>query len=47
VEAELREASGTTFLVATHDMDVASRADRQLRLVDGALVDGDGGGAPR
>ena len=37
--AELREASLTTFLIATHDMDVAGRADRQLRLLDGVLVD--------
>jgi putative ABC transport system ATP-binding protein len=36
----LREVSGTTFLVATHDMGVASRADRQLRLVDGTLAGG-------
>jgi putative ABC transport system ATP-binding protein len=36
----LREFSGTTFLVATHDIGVASRADRQLRLVDGTLPGG-------
>jgi putative ABC transport system ATP-binding protein len=36
----LREVSGTTFLVATHDIGVASRADRQLRLVDGTLAGG-------
>ena len=36
----LREVSGTTFLVATHNMEVASRADRQLRLVDGTLAGG-------
>jgi putative ABC transport system ATP-binding protein len=36
----LREFSGTTFLVGTHDTRVASRADRQLRLVDGTLAGG-------
>jgi putative ABC transport system ATP-binding protein len=36
----LREVSGTTFLVATHDLGVASRADRQLRLIDGTLAGG-------
>ena len=36
----LRQFSGTTFLVATHDMEVASRADRRLRLVDGTLAGG-------
>ena len=38
----LRQTAGTTFLVATHNQDIASRADRQLRLLDGALVDGAG-----
>jgi putative ABC transport system ATP-binding protein len=36
--ARLRRERGTTFLVATHDHDVAARADRRLRLEDGLLV---------
>lgn len=36
---ELRERQGITIVVATHDVDVASRCDRMLRLVDGRLVD--------
>jgi putative ABC transport system ATP-binding protein len=36
--ADLQRQSNTTFLIATHDVDVASRAARQLRLIDGELV---------
>jgi putative ABC transport system ATP-binding protein len=38
--ANLQAQSNTTFLIATHDADVASRAARQLKLSDGRLVDG-------
>ncbi len=34
---ELRAATGTTFVIATHDQDVAGAADRILHIVDGAL----------
>ena len=36
--AQVREQTGTTFLIATHDPVVASRAERALRLVDGRLA---------
>ncbi|HEX6539368.1 MAG TPA: ABC transporter ATP-binding protein [Candidatus Dormibacteraeota bacterium] len=36
----LRERTGTTFLVATHDQHVANRAERTLHIADGLLVDG-------
>lgn len=36
---EMRERQGITIVVATHDVDVASRCDRMLRLVDGQIVD--------
>jgi putative ABC transport system ATP-binding protein len=36
----VRQVSGTTFLVATHNLEVAARADRQLRLADGTLAGG-------
>jgi len=35
---DLREATQTTFIIATHDTDVAGAADRSLRIVDGALA---------
>jgi putative ABC transport system ATP-binding protein len=34
---ELREATGATFVIATHDQSVASAADRIVRIVDGML----------
>lgn len=34
---ELRVATGTTFVIATHDQRVASAADRTLSIVDGVL----------
>jgi putative ABC transport system ATP-binding protein len=37
--AELREQTGKTFIVATHDSVVASHADRSLRLVDGKITE--------
>lgn len=43
--AELRESTGKTFIIATHDNRVASHADRIIRIVDGliAAVDNTGG----
>jgi len=35
---ELRAATGTTFVIATHDPNVAAAADRAIRLVDGQLA---------
>jgi putative ABC transport system ATP-binding protein len=35
---ELREATGTTFVIATHDPNVATAADRAIRVVDGQLA---------
>ena len=35
---DLRTATQTTFIIATHDADVAGAADRSLRIVDGALA---------
>jgi putative ABC transport system ATP-binding protein len=34
----LRQATGTTFVIATHDPEVASAADRTIRIVDGLVV---------
>jgi putative ABC transport system ATP-binding protein len=35
---ELRHATGTTFVIATHDPDVAGAADRAIRIVDGVVA---------
>jgi putative ABC transport system ATP-binding protein len=34
---ELRTATGTTFVIATHDPGVAGAADRAVRIVDGRV----------
>jgi putative ABC transport system ATP-binding protein len=36
--AELRERTGKTFIIATHDPVVASHADRAIRIVDGRIA---------
>src|SRR2546423_7048895 len=35
--AELREQTGKTFIISSHDPVVASRADRAIRIVDGRI----------
>jgi putative ABC transport system ATP-binding protein len=37
--ARLRQESGMTIVLATHDPQIAARCDRLIRLRDGALVD--------
>jgi putative ABC transport system ATP-binding protein len=43
--ADLRQQTGKTFIIATHDPVVASHADRAIRIVDGlvAAIDSTGG----
>jgi putative ABC transport system ATP-binding protein len=35
---DLRKATGTTFIIATHDQNVAGAADRVIRIEDGRVV---------
>jgi ABC-type lipoprotein export system ATPase subunit len=35
---ELQHDQGLTLIVATHDLDVAARADRVVRMIDGRIV---------
>ena len=34
---ELNKSRGTSFVIVTHDMEIAARANRTVRLIDGAL----------
>ncbi len=36
---DLRTATGTTFVIATHDVNVAGAADRAIHIVDGLVAD--------
>ena len=46
--AYLREQTGKTFIIATHNRAIASHADRSIRLLDGliASIDSIGGNIP-
>lgn len=37
---DIRQATGTTVIIVTHDPNLAARADRVLTLKDGLIVDG-------
>jgi putative ABC transport system ATP-binding protein len=37
---DLRQATGTTFVIATHDATVAAAADRSIDIIDGMVANG-------
>jgi putative ABC transport system ATP-binding protein len=37
---DLRQKTGTTFIIATHDPNVAGAADRSINMVDGLIANG-------
>ena len=37
---EVSAASGTTFLLVTHNLSLAKRCDRTIELIDGRIVSG-------
>jgi lipoprotein-releasing system ATP-binding protein len=37
---EVNRTDGTTFLIVTHNMDIAARCDRNIEVVDGRIVQG-------
>lgn len=37
---DLRQTTGATFVIATHDPDVAAAADRAIHIVDGQIANG-------
>lgn len=37
---DLRQSTGATFVIATHDPNVAAAADRAIRIVDGQIANG-------
>jgi putative ABC transport system ATP-binding protein len=43
--AQIAHEQGASVVLVTHDTEAAALADRDLRLQDGRLVDGDGGAA--
>ena len=35
---DLNQSRGTSFVIVTHDMEIAARANRRMRLIDGVLT---------
>lgn len=44
---ELRDRFGYTFVIVTHDTDLAKRSDRQLFMQDGVIIEGEMGFLPK